>query len=443
MPPDLTTSVLDDHARPITGNEEDLDPILDRVGDRSLVLLGEATHGTHEFYDLRARITKRLIEEKGFTGVAVEADWPDAYRVNRFVRQTDGGEHAAAALADFERFPTWMWRNRDVLSFVEWLHDHNRGLPSERRVGFFGLDLYSLNASIEAVLDYLDRTDPDGAVAARERYACFDHNGGDAQGYGLDVHMSVRPSCRDAAIDQLVALRRDADAALRRDGLLAEDEHFQAEQNARVVRNAEAYYREMFGRRVNTWNLRDTHMMETLIHLVEHERRRGPEPKFVVWEHNSHLGDARATEASRRGELNVGQLARQDFGDDVVIVGFTTYEGAVTAASDWGAPAEHKRVRPALDGSIESLFHASSYDDFVLRLDAGEVSAAFDEPLLQRMIGVVYRPETERASHYFHCRLARQYDVVVHVDETRAVRPLDPVSGWPDEDAPETYPRGL
>src|SRR5579872_1527242 len=340
-------------AHPLRGETTDFDPLLKTVGDARFVLIGEASHGTHEFYRLRAQITKRLIAEKGFNAVAVEADWPDAYRVNQYVRFESEDEDAVDALAGFQRFPAWMWRNADVLDFVGWLRNHNEHRPSQR-VGFYGLDLYSLHASIRAVLDFLDKVDPDAARRARYRYACFENFGEDTQAYGYAASFGLSKSCESEAIGQWMEMRRRAADLAGRDGRVARDAFFFAEQNARLVKNAEEYYRAMFHERVSSWNLRDSHMAETLDALTHH---LGPKSKIVVWAHNSHLGDARATEMGQRGELNLGQLVRQRYEKDAVLVGFTTYHGTVTAASGWDGPAERKHVRPALPGSYESLFH--------------------------------------------------------------------------------------
>ncbi|MFL5802540.1 MAG: erythromycin esterase family protein [Roseiflexaceae bacterium] len=429
-------------AHPLTGAAHDYGPLIDRIGDARFVLLGEASHGTHEFYHERAEISKRLIEEHGFTAVAVEADWPDAYRVNRYVRGESDDVYAIDALADFRRFPTWMWRNTVVVEFVEWLRAHNERLPpSATKVGFYGLDLYSLHASMDAVLRYLEQVDPEAAKLARTRYACFDHFGEDTQVYGFLTSSGLAKSCEPEVVSQLVEVQRRAMEYARRDGRVAEDESFHAEQNAHVVKNAEAYYRSMFLEEVSSWNLRDRHMAETLEALRAHLERQGGHTKIAVWEHNSHLGDARATEMGQRGELNVGQLVRERYGRGAVLIGFTTHHGTVTAASDWGAPAERKRVRPALAGSYEALFHATGIPRFLLTLrDGGEASAGLRDPRLERAIGVIYRPETERASHYFWARLVDQFDAVLHFDETQAVEPLERSAEWEVGEVPETFP---
>jgi erythromycin esterase-like protein len=433
-----------DAAQPLMSASDDYDALLELIGDARLALLGEATHGTHEFYRERAQITKRLIADKGFIAVAVEADWPDAYRVNRYVRGTGMDRNADAALAGFERFPAWMWRNTEVLDFVGWLRAHNDTISLiEMNVGFYGLDLYSLHSSMAAVLAYLDKVDPEGAKRARYRYACFDQFGENTQAYGYAASFGLTESCEREAIGQLVELRRRATDYASRDGRVAADEFFFAEQNARLVKDAEEYYRAMFRGRESSWNLRDRHMADTLEHLIGFLTRQGPRPKIVVWEHNSHLGDARATEMTDRGEINVGQLVRERYGNEAVLIGFSTYSGTVTAASDWDGPAERKRVRPALPDSYEALFHDAGFNRFLLDLQDERVQA-LREPRLERAIGVVYRPETERASHYFQANLPAQFDALLHFDQTRAVEPLQPAVHWQkDQEAPETFPSGV
>ena len=421
------------------------DRLLDLVGEARFVLIGEATHGTHEFYEERARITQRLILEKGFSAVAVEADWPDAYRVNRYVRDQGDDADAAQALSGFQRFPSWMWRNDDVVDFVGWLRAYNDGLEQDDKVGFYGLDLYSLFTSMEEVLGYLDSVDPAGAAAARARYACFDHFQDDSERYAWAAGTGVSESCESAVIAQLQALQQRALEYMQRDSVNAHDAYFYAQQNARLVINAEAYYRTMFKGRVSSWNLRDSHMADTLDALVAHVGARSGRPaKVVVWEHNSHIGDARATEVGRAGEWNVGQLARERYGDEVCLIGFSTYDGTVTAASDWGGPAELKQVRPALPDSYEAAFHHTGIGRFMLDLRApSPAREALMEQRLQRAIGVLYRPRTERQSHYFHAQLPRQFDAMLHIDRTSAVRPLETVSRPTGGEAPETFPEGI
>src|SRR2546425_1924252 len=366
----------------LRGDARDYDPLLKLIHGARFCLLGEATHGTQEFYRERAEITKRLIKEQGFTAVAVEADWPDAFRVNRYVRGLSDDRNANEALGGFKRFPTWMWRNTVVLDFVEWLRDYNSSFKKgAAKVGFYGLDLYSLYTSIEAVLGYLSKVDPAAAKRARYRYSCFEHFAEDTQAYGYAANFGITESCEREVIEQLIELQRRATDYASRDGRVAQDEFFFAEQNARLVLNAERYYRTMFRGRVESWNLRDHHMAETLDALVTHLSSQGQKAKVAVWEHNSHLGDARATYMADYGELNVGQLVREKYGDEAILIGFTTYTGTVTAASDWDGPAERKRVRPALKESYEALFHESDGANFLLSLrDNKQVSTALQGP---------------------------------------------------------------
>jgi erythromycin esterase-like protein len=439
------TAAITAGAQVLRGAAGDYDGLLELIGDARFVLLGEATHGTHEFYEQRALITQRLISEKGFTAVAVEADWPDAYRVNRYVRGEGDDRDAVGALAGFQRFPSWMWRNTDVVSFIDWLRAYNDRLPETERTGFYGLDLYSLFTSMSEVLAYLDKVDPDAADEARKRYACFDHYGDDSQQYAYSAGLGHSESCQREVITQLQTMQQRAAAYMQRDGIAASDAYFYAQMNARLVKNAEEYYRTMFRGRISSWNLRDRHMSETLDALSTHlDQTRAKSTRIVVWEHNSHVGDARATEIGRLGEWNVGQLSRERYGDRAFLVGFSTYTGWVTAASDWDGPAERKQVRPALPGSYEEAFHQTGLGNFMLPLQPG--SAARDallESRLERAIGVLYLPRTERQSHYFAAELPQQFDAVIHIDTTDAVQPLEPTSHWDTGEAPETYPIGL
>src|SRR2546423_1057297 len=419
---------------------EGYDALLKSAATAQCVLIGEASHGTHEFYSTRAELTRRLISDHGFRAVAVEADWPDSFRVHRFVTGRSDDQNANEALSDFRRFPGWMWRNTVVVEFVEWLRERNSRCGSEKdAAGFYGLDLYSMHTSIEAVLGYLDKVDPASAKRARHRYGCFDHFGEDPQHYGLATLAGGAEPCEEEVVSQLVELRRKYAELISRDGHIGEEEFFSAEQNARLVANAERYYRAMFHVRANSWNLRDEHMFETLNQLIRH--RDSGKAKIVVWAHNSHLGDARATAMSARGEFNVGQLVRERFGGESFGIGFTTNTGTVTAASDWGGVAERKRVRPALKGSYEELFHAVGLPRFWIDLRAPhEATALLRDERLERAIGVIYRPETERFSHYFEARLADQFDAIIHLDETRALEPLERTSEWDTGELPETYP---
>jgi erythromycin esterase-like protein len=443
--PNSVVDLLSKKAEALIGSPDDFNSVIDLIGDARFVLIGEASHGTHEFYRIRAQISKILIAHRGFNAVAVEADWPDAYRVNRFVRGGSRDNDSVEALSGFQRFPQWMWRNADVLDFVGWLREHNDQQSAEdRKCGFYGLDLYSLNASIEGVLAYLDKVDPEAAKRARHHYSCFEHFGKNIETYGYAAGFGMTPSCEEAVVKELVALRRKAMDYLQRDGQVAADAYFCAEQNALVVRNAEEYYRNMFRREVSSWNLRDTHMMESLLRLSIQLSNQKPPARIIVWAHNSHLGDARATQMSERGELNLGQLVREHFGKEAVSIGFTTYDGTVTAASDWDGPAERKNVRPAHPESYEALFHEVDVPNFFLNLrDDVSLAAQLRSERLERAIGVIYRPDTELISHYFHARLPDQFDAILHYDHTRAVEPLERTAEWELGEMEETFPSGL
>jgi erythromycin esterase-like protein len=426
------------HAKAVDGADA-CDELAARAARASIVLIGEASHGTRDFYAMRADLTRRLISEHGFRAVTLEADWPDTFRAHRFITGRSDDKDAVTALSDFRRFPAWMWRNETMRDFVDWLADFNRTRNRGERVGLFGLDLYSLYGSIESVLAHLERVDPQAAARARKRYSCFEYFGDDPQGYAIGVMQGFDP-CEDEAVAQLVELRRQAMLPLKA-GAGEDEELFSAEQNARLIVNAERYYRSMYRGRESTWNLRDRHMVDTLDAL--RDRIPGASDGTVVWAHNSHLGDARATEMSRRGEVNVGQLVRERYGRDVFSIGFSTYDGTVTAASDWDAPAERKRVRPGLAGSYERTFHESGEDRFWLDLGERDVASALRGALLQRAIGVIYRPETERWSHYFEARLPEQFDAMIHLDNTAALTPLDRTAGWDEGEPPETWPTGI
>ncbi|OUL34861.1 erythromycin esterase [Nostoc sp. T09] len=443
MPEATITNLVDAMRRSayqLTGATADYDPLMDLIGNARFVLIGEASHGTHEFYEQRAEITKRLIQEKGFTAVAVEADWPDAYRINRYVRGVSEDPTPAEALSNFQRFPAWMWRNIDVLKFVNWLRQYNDALPQNAiKVGFYGLDLYSMYASMAEVLNYLDRVDPEAAQRARYRYSCFEHFGEDSQHYGYAASFGLSESCEQEVVNQLRELQRRANE-FKHHNPVAADELFYIEQNARLVKNAEAYYRSMFQERVSSWNIRDRHMAETLDHLTAHLDQQGQPAKVVVWEHNSHLGDARATAMGRGGEINLGQLVREKYGRDSVLIGFSTYTGTVTAASDWGGTTELKLVRPALANSYEALFHETGLPQFWLQLRDNSTVQGLEKRRLERAIGVIYQPETERISHYFYACLPEQFDAIIHIDDTKGVQPLDRNIQENIGDPPETFP---
>jgi erythromycin esterase-like protein len=422
------------------------DRVLSWIDDASIVLLGESTHGTHEFYSARAALTRRLIEERGFSAVAIEGDWPDAYRVNRYIRSGDVSGSPQQALRGFARFPTWMWRNADLVEFVAWLHHHNtRGAGAGAPVGFYGLDLYSLHASMRAVVDFLDRTDPAAAREARRAYSCFNDFGEDTESYAWAASRQGESSCEDAVTQQLITLRaRAADWRQQPANAQGLDDFFSAEQNARLAANAERYYRTMFHGRVASWNLRDTHMAETLDELLGYLSRQGRARKVVVWAHNSHVGDARATELGEHGEHNLGQLAREAYGNAVRLIGFSSHHGTVMAASEWGGDAEVKTLRPALPGSLEDVFNQTGLPRLFLPLTTkGPAREALTTRRLERAVGVIYRPESERMSHYFEASVADQFDAMIHFDETHAVQPLERESQRDDAEVPETFPSGV
>jgi erythromycin esterase-like protein len=426
---------LDARAMPLR-DEADLDALIEAAGAAHVVLLGEASHGTAEYYTWRARISRRLIEEKGFNFVAVEGDWPDCERVNRFIRGLDGAhESAHDALHAFDRWPTWMWANEEVVEFGEWLRQHNDRAPVARRVGFHGLDVYSLWESMRAVLEYLDRVDPSQAARARQAYGCFDPYEADVQEYAMATAL-VPTSCEDEAVRMLTELQRNA-SAYREDGTTA---YFDAEQNALIARNAELYYRTMVRGGPGSWNVRDTHMIETLRRLHDHY---GPESRSIVWEHNTHVGDARATDMAAAGMVNVGQLARQEWGeDDVFVAGFGSYRGTVIAAEEWGAPMEVMDVPAARRGSWEDLLHDTVGGDRLLLSNAlADVEDAWARRG-HRAIGVVYHPDQEQYGNYVPTVLPARYDAFLYIDNTHAVHPLH-MPARVDGEAPETYPSGI
>ncbi len=409
----------------------DLMPLLNRIGGARIVMLGEASHGTSEFYRMRERISRELIEKKGFTFIAIEGDWPDAARIDHYVRHRKSKPSGWTA---FSRFPTWMWRNEEVRSFVNWLHRHNADVKPNARVAFHGLDLYSLHDSIRHVLHYLDDVDPESARVARERYGCLSPWQSDPATYGHAALTGHYRACEKDVVAMLTdLLGKRADYA-QRDG----ERFLDAVQNARLIANAERYYRVMYYGSRESWNLRDRHMFETLKALLDFH---GADSKGVVWAHNSHIGNAAATEMSARGEFNIGELCHKEFGKDCYAIGFGTDHGTVAAASDWGGAMEVKTVRPAHAGSYERLMHDSEAPHFMLGLrGAAPHTKLLMKPRLERAIGVIYRPESELASHYFEAVLPRQFDEYIWFDETRAVTPLksEQLAGYPD-----TYPFGV
>ncbi|HEX8386508.1 MAG TPA: erythromycin esterase family protein [Rubricoccaceae bacterium] len=421
--PDEAARLVAEHAEPFASVDAfDPGPMLDRIGDARVVCIGEATHGTSEFYRLRARITQALIEQKEFQIVAVEADWADAERIDAYVRHREPGETERDA---FGRFPTWMWRNEEVRDFVEWLRERNDGRGEADRAGFFGLDLYGLYESLHEVLRYLDETDPDLAADARLRYGCLMPFEGDPADYGRALARTRYDGCEKGVVEMLRDLLRKRLTATAGAHGTNDFPFFNATENARVVADAEAYYRESFVGSANTWNLRDTHMVATLQSLMEHV---GPDARAVVWAHNSHVGDAAATQMGHQGDINVGHLCRQAFGDDAYLIGFGTHTGTVFAADGWGDAGHVKAVRPSHPDSVEGLAHASGVERFTLPLRhaAPDLRDEMGGPRLERAIGVIYRPETELQSHYFAADLPGQFDEWVWVDETSAVTPLGP-----------------
>ena len=474
------SSLIARHARPLF----DYDSILSCIGDQTrVVLIGEASHGTQEFYEMRSEITKRLIEQKGYTIVAIEADWPDAYRVNSYVRShlrsIGEDETAEQSLRSFQRFPTWMWRNHTMVSFVEWLRRHNAKIASPgRETGIYGLDLYSLNASRQEVLNYLESVGDEQLLeSARRNYACFNRFDNDDGVYGYKTGFGLSASCQQQVLQVLRhMLERHAQAMSRGESVWEQDAYFYAKHNAILVADAEEYYRNMYVRSANTWNIRDSHMYRTLDALMtdisDQSGESKSQRKAVVWAHNSHIGDASHTESSDRGEFNIGQLAREKLGaENTFHIGFTTFNGSVTAANNWDEDPHHMKVRDGLDGSYEQLFHESlqllrkekndpHLNGFLMNFKGNHMSDdnsnlvipsvlndQLQERRLERMIGVLYKPKTERASHYIYCNLPKQFDCVIHVDRTRALKPLEAHPRWIEAEKkdliPETYPSGL
>ncbi len=410
-----------------------LEALLDRIGDATYVLLGEASHGTAEFYQMRDRISRALITRKGFNVVAIEADWPDAAAVNDYIHGRKAGDQRD--FEPFDRFPTWMWRNRQFGEFVGWLRAHN-DRTAGAEVSLHGLDIYSMYRSRNAVIDYLEEIDPAAAAVARDRYGCLSPWETDPAAYGRAVSSGRFAGCEDGIVATLTDLLRRRLAY----GPAGRDEFLDASQNAMIVANAERYYRTMYRGSTESWNVRDLHMFETLRTVQAH---RGPEAKIIVWEHNSHVGDAAATEMGARGEHNVGMLARRAFGDGAYLIGFGTDNGTVAAASTWGGPMEHKTVRPALHGSYERICHETAIPAFLLPLRhpaVADLAPALAEPKLERAIGVIYRPETELQSHYFQASLPHQFDEYVWFDRSTAV---DATAAHDHGGAPDTYPTGL
>jgi protein-L-isoaspartate(D-aspartate) O-methyltransferase len=411
----------------------ELEPLLRRIGDARIVFLGEATHGTSEFYRMRERISRELIERKGFSFVAIEGDWPDAARIDHYVRHA---EYPPSEWTAFARFPVWMWRNQEVRDFIDWLRTHNANIEAGMRVAFHGLDLYSLYNSIQSVLNYLDDIDPRTAQVARQRYGCLTPWQSDPATYGHAALTGSYQTCEREVVSMLTDLMRKQRSYAEHDG----ERFLDAVQNARLVANAERYYRIMYYGSRASWNLRDSHMFETLKTLLHFH---GPQSRAIVWAHNSHVGDSRATEMASRGEYNIGRLCRQEFGNAAYSIGFGTNSGTVAAASEWDGPMEVKAVRLALPESYERLCHETGDPRFLLRLRSPIPTGLAEgllKPRLERAIGVIYHPETELQSHYFQAVLPRQFDEYIWFGESKAITPLltEELKGLPD-----TYPFGL
>lgn len=423
-------------------NADDLDPLLQEIGSAEYVLLGEATHGTHEFYTWRAEISKRLIREHGFNFIAVEGDWPDCYRLNCYLQGMSTEGSAYAVLHAFDRWPTWMWANREVAHLAEWLRDWNADLPQASKVGFYGLDVYSLWDSMRSVTEYLDRTHPDLGRQARDAYACFDRFGEDVQDYARATRW-VPASCEQEVVSTLLDLRRHAATLQSLDGLPARQAYFNAEQNALVAKNAEHYYRIMVRGGPDSWNLRDEHMMLTLDRLMEFHREASGGSRCIVWAHNTHIGDARATDMKRAGMWNLGQLAREQQGAErCALVGFGTHQGSVIAGQAWEAPMERMKVPEARAGSWEDLFHRAEARDQLHLLSARRSSSDWNEVRGHRAIGVVYDPRYEGFGNYVPTVLPQRYDAFLFLERTRALQALH-MPAHEEHEVPETYPTGV
>ena len=427
------------HARPLH-RPSDLTPLMERIGEARYVLMGEASHGTREYYTWRAEISKRLIQEKGFSFIGVEGDWPDCYQVNRFIKgDPELGTDARAVLQCFNRWPTWMWANEEIAELITWLREWNAGQPEERKVGFYGIDVYSLWDSLYAVLGYLSRADGKAVETALRAFRCFEPYREDPQEYAWST-MMVPTGCEQEVARLLGEVRQQVSKAAAVPGLDGREAQFNAEQNALVARNAEQYYRTMIRGGAESWNLRDRHMMDTLDRLMAHH---GPQARSIVWAHNTHIGDARATDMADAGMWNIGQLAREERGGEgVVLIGFGSYRGSVIAGRSWGAPMERMPVPPAHEGSMESAMHRAGHEDKLLLLTQSGAPPALGEERTHRAIGVVYNPENERWSNYVPTLLTERYDAFLYLDRTHAVKPLHVTLHETDEPA-ETFPSGM
>lgn len=435
---------LKEYFQPLKDTLTDYNTILDSIENIEHVLIGEATHGSHEFYSIRVDITKRLILEKKFNAIAIEADWPDVHRINQYIKGDKTIKNATDAFGGFKKFPTWMWRNEVIIEFVEWLYSYNSKLPFVKKIGFYGLDLYSLNTSIEVIIKYLEKKDMEAANKARQRYACFNSLKDELSSYGYAATFGMTKSCENEVREQLLELNENSYKYMNENSI-EEDQCYYITQNARLVKNAEKYYRSMFEHKSSSWNIRDTYMFETLDLLAEHlSKQLKSSAKIVTWAHNSHIGDARATELKALKQVNLGQLAREKYGNKVFIIGFLTYAGFVTSATKWGGVVEYKKILPALSHSYEYFLHNLSATNFIINFISMDIiDELIPAGLLQRAIGVIYLPKTERASHYFHTNLIKQFDTVIYIDKTSALRPLEITSTWHFGEQFETFPFGL
>jgi erythromycin esterase len=435
---DSTASLIDEVRSISTAlfGWEDLDPLMDRIGDASYVLLGEASHGTAEFYNWRTTISQRLILEKNFSFIAVEGDWPDCYRINRYVKEfANGGQNVDDVLRNFRRWPAWMWANREVGALADWLRNHNRTLPRDQKIGFYGLDVYSLWESMSVVLEHLQGIDGPAAAAARRAFECFEPYSYDVDEYARAMAWTSE-SCENEVVELLRKLQEQS-PAYKRDG---SESTFNAEQNALVIRNAEKYYRTMIRGDSPSWNVRDKHMAETLERLMAHH---GPDAKDIVWGHNSHIGDARFTDMAASGMVNVGQLARERYADDgVVLVGFSSYRGTVIAGDEWGAPMRQMSMPEGRPGSWEHVLHQAEAGDRLLIFDRKQASQLMLEPRGHRAIGVVYRPKYEAFGNYVPTVMPRRYDALAYLEETHALHPLATAGSF-EHEVPETFPTGV
>jgi erythromycin esterase-like protein len=413
-------------------NKASLDPLLKDIDGRHISMLGEASHGTHEFYTWRTALSKKLIEEKNYSFIAVEGDWPDCYQINRFVKgYKDAGDDIMAILKTFDRWPTWMWANWETAALAEWLREYNKPLPLDKKIGFYGLDVYSLWDSMKVMMQYLEKEDKQAAQYVKQAINCFEPFKEDERLYAR--YSLTNLNCSDELLALLKEIRMKAQFL---DG--DREAGFNTEQNALIAVNAERYYRSMMGFNNDSWNIRDTHMMETLERLMKFH---GPMAKGIVWEHNTHIGDARATDMARAGMVNIGQLAREKYGvENVYLVGFGSYKGTVIAGKEWGAPMEQMTVPEAKKESIEAILHDDFGSNCYFLFDEEE-RKPFLSSIPHRAIGVVYNPENEKRGNYVPSVLSDRYNAFVFLENTRALHPLHLKPH--DEKIPETYPFGL